>query len=137
MKYVIEDKRGYVTGLSLSGDVPEAFSYDPREAAQYESLSMAQNDSQRLFPGSAVLTYEMALQVYKALTTPVNVQHVTIGQWATYFDTGIWSMKDGEMISPEDLTIDQLKDFLRAGGGAVYLRQDGNFGWIKDRTCPT
>lgn len=64
------------------------------------------------------------------MTEKIDVRNVVIGEWATYFDTGVWSMKDGEVISPEDLTIAQLKDFLLAGGGAVYLRKDGHFGWI-------
>jgi hypothetical protein len=65
------------------------------------------------------------------MTDPVDLKKIVIGQYADYFDTGIWSMKDGQMIAPEDLTIPQLKDFLTASGGAVYLRQDGRFGWVQ------
>jgi hypothetical protein len=54
----------------------------------------------------------------------------TIGQWADYFDTGMWSIKGGRMIAPDDLTIRQLKDFLTASGGAVYLRNDNKIVWI-------
>jgi hypothetical protein len=53
-----------------------------------------------------------------------------VGQYADYFDTGIWSMDCGRIVAPEDLTISQLKDFLLASGGAVYLRQDGKIVWI-------
>ena len=35
----------------------------------------------------------------------------TIGQWADYLDTGIWTIKDGKLIPPEDLTDRQLRDF--------------------------
>jgi hypothetical protein len=54
----------------------------------------------------------------------------TIGQWADYFDTGIWSMIEGRVVAPDDLTIRQLRDFLTASGGAVYLRKDNKFVWI-------
>ena len=56
---------------------------------------------------------------------------IVIGQYADYFDTGVWTMKGGQMIAPEDLTIGQLKDFLTASGGAVYLAQDGRFRWVQ------
>lgn len=52
-----------------------------------------------------------------------------IGQYAIYFDTGIWSMDKG-MVAPDDLTVRQLKDFLFASGGAVYLRKDNKIVWI-------
>lgn len=58
----------------------------------------------------------------------------TIGQWADYFDTGIWSMKEGSIVAPDDLTIRQLKDFLAASGGAVYLRKDNKIVWIPGRS---
>ena len=48
-----------------------------------------------------------------------------IGQYADYFDTGMWSMGEGGVTAPDDLTVAQLKDFLLASGGAVYLRKDG------------
>jgi hypothetical protein len=54
----------------------------------------------------------------------------TIGQYADYFDTGMWSMKDGNMVGPEDLTMRQLRDFLLASGGCVYLGKDNRFHWI-------
>lgn len=62
-----------------------------------------------------------------------NIQKVkpVIGQYADYFDTGIWSMKDGSIVAPDDLTIRQLKDFLTASGGAVYLRKDNKLVWIQ------
>lgn len=57
--------------------------------------------------------------------------NATIGAYADYFDTGIWSLtKTGCLVAPDDVTVRQLKDFLTASGGAVYLRQDGKFGWI-------
>jgi hypothetical protein len=55
---------------------------------------------------------------------------ICIGQWATYFDTGLWTMKDGQLIAPPDLTLAQLKDFLLATGGGVYLGKDGLFRWV-------
>lgn len=61
----------------------------------------------------------------------IDVREIVIGQYADYFDTGIWSMKDGAVVAPDDLTIRQLKDFLTASGGAVYLRKDGKFVWIQ------
>jgi hypothetical protein len=61
----------------------------------------------------------------------IDPRKIVIGQWADYFDTGIWSMRDGQMIAPEDLTIEQLKDFLIASGGAVYLAHDGRFRWVQ------
>lgn len=60
----------------------------------------------------------------------IDLKNVKIGQWATYFDAGIWTLVDGAVVAPEDLTISQLKDFLLAGGGAVYLRKDGKLCWI-------
>ena len=53
-----------------------------------------------------------------------------IGAYADYFDTGIWSRKNGRIVAPDDLTIAQLKDFLTASGGAVYLRNDNKIVWI-------
>ena len=58
----------------------------------------------------------------------------TIGQWADYFNTGIWKMKDRGIVAPDDLTVAQLKDFLTASGGAVYLRNDNKIVWIPGRT---
>lgn len=55
---------------------------------------------------------------------------IVIGQYADYFDTGIWTFQDGELIAPEDITASQLRDFLIASGGFVYLRKDRRFGWI-------
>lgn len=40
----------------------------------------------------------------------------TIGQWAHYLDTGIWTIRDGNLIPPEDLTDAQLKDFVMVFG---------------------
>ena len=54
----------------------------------------------------------------------------TVGQYADYFDTGIWTLKDGLLFAPRDLTIAQLKDYLLASGGAVYLHKSGRFAWI-------
>lgn len=55
-----------------------------------------------------------------------------VGSYADYFDTGIWSMKDGSIVAPDDLTVAQLKDFLTASGGAVYLRKDNKLVWIQE-----
>lgn len=56
---------------------------------------------------------------------------MTVGEYADYFDTGIWSLINGQWVGPEDLTISQLKDHLLAGGGAVYLGQDDRFHWVQ------
>lgn len=61
----------------------------------------------------------------------IDPKSVVIGSYATYFDTGIWTMKDGYLISPEDLTLDQLKDHLLAVGGGVFLGRDGRFRWVQ------
>jgi hypothetical protein len=63
------------------------------------------------------------------MSEKIDTSKIVIGQWATYFDTGIWTMKDGQMVAPPDLTLAQLKDFLLATGGGVYLGQDGLFRW--------
>jgi hypothetical protein len=42
-----------------------------------------------------------------------------IGQYADYLDTGIWRVKDGKLIPPEDLTERQLKDFMMVFGELV------------------
>lgn len=55
---------------------------------------------------------------------------ITVGQYADYLDTGAWSIIDGQIVAPDDLTISQLKDFLLVSGGAVYLRKDGKIVWI-------
>lgn len=39
-----------------------------------------------------------------------------IGQYADYLDTGIWTIKDGRLIPPDDLTDRQYKDFVRIFG---------------------
>jgi hypothetical protein len=36
---------------------------------------------------------------------------VVVGQYADYLDTGIWSIKDGVLTPPPDLTARQLRDF--------------------------
>jgi hypothetical protein len=52
-----------------------------------------------------------------------------IGQYADYLDTGIWTLRDGLCIAPDDLTINQLRDFLLVSGGAVYLHTSGKLTW--------
>ena len=56
----------------------------------------------------------------------------TVGQYAEYFDTGLWTMDrtTGSVTAPDDLTVRQLKDFLTASGGAVYLRKDNKIVWL-------
>jgi hypothetical protein len=61
----------------------------------------------------------------------IDPKSVAIGQWATYFDTGIWTFENGYLVSPSDLTLDQLKDHLLAVGGGVFLGQDGRFRWVQ------
>ena len=63
----------------------------------------------------------------------MDIDHnsVTIGQWADYIDTGIWTFENGYLVSPPDLTLDQLKDHLLAAGGGVFLGQDGRFRWVQ------
>ena len=62
-----------------------------------------------------------------------KVIKAVIGSYADYFDTGMWSMKGGEIVAPDDLTVSQLKDFLTASGGAVYLNQDRKLAWAPGR----
>lgn len=42
-----------------------------------------------------------------------------IGQWADYIDTGIWSIMDGKLIPPKDLTPRKLRDFKLVFGELV------------------
>ena len=67
------------------------------------------------------------------MSQAIDPNSITIGQWATYFDTGLWTFEDGNLFGPEDLTIQQLKDYLLASGGAVYLHKSGRFAWIPTR----
>lgn len=46
----------------------------------------------------------------------IDVKDVVIGQYADYLDTGIWSIKDGKLIPPDDLTERQLRDFKMVFG---------------------
>ena len=46
----------------------------------------------------------------------VDIKEVRIGQYADYLDTGIWTVRNGQLIPPEDLTPEQLRDFLRVFG---------------------
>ena len=55
----------------------------------------------------------------------------TIGQYRDYFNTGLWSVVNGRTIAPDDLTVPQLKDFLLARGGGVYLREGGEIVWSR------
>jgi hypothetical protein len=57
-------------------------------------------------------------------------REVVIGSWASYCDTGIWNILDGQVVAPDSLTIAQLKDHLLICGGAVYLREDGKLCWF-------
>jgi hypothetical protein len=59
----------------------------------------------------------------------IDVKEIVIGQWATYMDTGIWTLINGEMIAPEDITVEQIKDMLLVSGGAVYLNKDRKLAW--------
>ena len=63
----------------------------------------------------------------------IDVSNVVVGQYADYFDTGTWTLKDGILFGPEDLTIRQLKDHLLSLGGAVYLHKSRRFAWIPTR----
>jgi hypothetical protein len=56
-----------------------------------------------------------------------------IGQYADYLNTGIWTLRGGFCIAPNDLTINQLKDFLLVSGGVVYLGKSGELMWIPPR----
>ena len=47
----------------------------------------------------------------------INFKNVVIGQWADYLDTGIWRVKNGYLIPPDDLTDRQLQDFKKVFGG--------------------
>lgn len=44
-----------------------------------------------------------------------NVKPV-VGSYADYLDTGIWTIRNGQLIPPEDLTPEQLRDFKRVFG---------------------
>jgi hypothetical protein len=60
----------------------------------------------------------------------VKIIDVTIGQYADYLNTGIWTVSDdGSCVAPDDLTINQLKDFLLICGGSVYLATSGRLTW--------
>lgn len=39
-----------------------------------------------------------------------------IGQYADYLGTGLWRIKDGRLVPPDDLTNRQYKDFVRIFG---------------------
>jgi hypothetical protein len=39
----------------------------------------------------------------------IDFKDIVIGQWADYLDTGIWSMKDGQIVAPPDLTLEQVE----------------------------
>lgn len=60
----------------------------------------------------------------------IDPKAVVIGQYSDYFDTGMWDLSEGGFTAPPDLTLAQLKDFLTASGGAVFLGQDGRFRWF-------
>jgi len=64
---------------------------------------------------------------------PIDVREIVIGEYCDYFDTGIWSFRDGFCFAPDDLTIAQLKDHLLASGGAVYLHKSGKLAWVNTR----
>ena len=70
----------------------------------------------------------------ESTTNSTKFIKAVVGQYADYFDTGLWTMKDGSMVAPDDLTVRQLKDFLTASGGAVYLRKDNKLVWIPGRS---
>lgn len=40
----------------------------------------------------------------------------TIGHYADYLDTGLWSIKNGTLVPPTDLTPEQMRDFNRVFG---------------------
>lgn len=43
----------------------------------------------------------------------------TIGEYADYLDTGLWTIKSGKLIPPTDLTPAQLSDFQLVFGELV------------------
>lgn len=59
-----------------------------------------------------------------------------LGEYADYINTGLWRLIGNEVVAPEDITLDQIKDFLLAYGGAVFLREDGKIGWINVKRGP-
>lgn len=65
----------------------------------------------------------------EAAPEKVDSKEITIGQYADYFDTGMWTFRDGGCFAPDDLTIAQLRDHLLACGGFVYLHHTGKFAW--------
>lgn len=68
------------------------------------------------------------------MAEPKLTKEIVIGSWADYFDTGIWTLRNGQLEAPDTLTIAQLKDHLLACGGAVYLRKDGKICWFNAGT---
>jgi hypothetical protein len=54
----------------------------------------------------------------------VEFEKIVVGEYADYLDTGIWTIKDGKLIPPEDLTEQQLKDFKRVFG-ELFVRKIG------------
>lgn len=48
--------------------------------------------------------------------TTHSFTHIQVGEYADYLDTGIWRVRDGKLIPPEDLTERQLKDFKTVFG---------------------
>lgn len=45
--------------------------------------------------------------------------NVVIGEYSDYLDTGIWTLENGKLEPPPDLTPNQLRDFHLVFGGLV------------------
>lgn len=65
------------------------------------------------------------------MTERIRTKDVVIGAHADYFNTGLWKIEEGICFAPPDLTIPQLKDFLLASGGFVFLHESGRLAWIR------
>ena len=63
----------------------------------------------------------------------IDVNSAVVGQWSTYFDTGLWTFEDGVLFAPKDLTMGQLRDHLLSSGGHVYFHKSGRLAWSRSR----
>lgn len=44
--------------------------------------------------------------------------------------SGVWIVIGTELLAPENITLNELKCYLKVYGGAICLREDGRFIWI-------
>lgn len=58
------------------------------------------------------------------MTNPV------IGENQLHTRSGVWMIIGTELLAPENVTLDELRGYLKLYGGAICLREDGRFIWI-------